>query len=89
MRPATVAVHAGRPPHQPDQPLNAPITMAATYVAGGATEYGRYGNPTWTAPAGEASWVNENALILAVGWPVVIIAVFAPLAVRAYRRLGG
>jgi cystathionine gamma-synthase len=49
MRPATVAVHAGRPPHEPDQPLNVPITMAATYVAGGATEYGRYGNPTWTA----------------------------------------
>lgn len=49
MRPATTAVHAGRPPHQPDQPLNAPITMAATYVAGGQVEYGRFGNPTWTA----------------------------------------
>jgi cystathionine gamma-synthase len=49
MRPATVAVHAGRPPHEPDQPLNTPITMAATYVAGGDLEYGRYGNPTWTA----------------------------------------
>ena len=23
--------------------------MAATYVAGGEVEYGRYGNPTWTA----------------------------------------
>ena len=40
---------AGRPPHEPDQPLNEPITMAATYVAGGDLEYGRYGNPTWTA----------------------------------------
>ncbi|GAA4690662.1 trans-sulfuration enzyme family protein [Nocardioides conyzicola] len=49
LRPATVAVTAGRPPHEPDQPLNAPITMAATYVAGGDLEYGRYGNPTWTA----------------------------------------
>jgi cystathionine gamma-synthase len=49
MRPATVAVHAGRPPHQPDQPLNTPITMASTYVAGGDLEYGRYGNPTWSA----------------------------------------
>jgi len=29
--------------------LNTPITMAATYVAGGSLEYGRYGNPTWTA----------------------------------------
>jgi cystathionine gamma-synthase len=48
LRPATTAVHAGRPPHEPDQPLNAPITMASTYVAGGDLEYGRYGNPTWS-----------------------------------------
>jgi len=49
MRPSTRAVHAGRPPHEPDQPLNEPITMASTYVAGGDREYGRYTNPTWTA----------------------------------------
>ena len=49
LQPATVAVTAGRPAHEPDQPLNVPITMASTYVAGGDLEYGRYGNPTWTA----------------------------------------
>ncbi|MGY2875486.1 cystathionine gamma-synthase [Marmoricola sp. URHA0025 HA25] len=49
MRPATRVVHAGRPPHAADQPLNVPITMASTYVAGGDLEYGRYANPTWTA----------------------------------------
>ncbi|MCX6397647.1 MAG: PLP-dependent aspartate aminotransferase family protein [Propionibacteriales bacterium] len=49
MRPATRAVHVGRPPHDSDEPLNVPITMAATYVAGGSREYGRYANPTWTA----------------------------------------
>jgi cystathionine gamma-synthase len=49
MRPATQAVHLGRPPHEPDEPLNTPITMASTYVAGGDLEYGRYGNPTWQA----------------------------------------
>jgi len=49
LSPATVVVHAGRPPHEPDQPLNAPITMASTYVGGGDLEYGRYANPTWTA----------------------------------------
>ena len=48
-RPATVAVTAGRPPHEPDRPLSTPITMASTYVAGGELEYGRYANPTWTA----------------------------------------
>ncbi|MGC4109148.1 MAG: PLP-dependent transferase [Nocardioides sp.] len=46
---ATTAVAAGRPPHEPDQPLNVPITMASTYGATGDLEYGRYGNPTWTA----------------------------------------
>ena len=48
-RPATIAVTSGRPPHQPDNPLNEPLTMASTYVAGGSVEYGRYGNPTWAA----------------------------------------
>jgi cystathionine gamma-synthase len=49
LRPATIAVTSGRPEHVPDAPLNHPITMASTYVAGGDLEYGRYGNPTWTA----------------------------------------
>jgi cystathionine gamma-synthase len=49
LSPATIAVTAGRPPHDPDQPLNTPITMASTYGATGDLEYGRYGNPTWSA----------------------------------------
>ena len=49
LRPATVAVKAGRPASEPDNPLNEPLTMASTYVAGGDLEYGRYGNPTWAA----------------------------------------
>jgi len=48
-KPATVAVTAGRPSREPDQPLNRPITLASTYVAGGDLEYGRYANPTWSA----------------------------------------
>ncbi|WP_372727869.1 PLP-dependent aspartate aminotransferase family protein [Nocardioides sp.] len=49
LKPSTLAVTVGRPPHTPDEPLNVPITMASTYVAGGDREYGRYGNPTWQA----------------------------------------
>ncbi|MFZ5849563.1 MAG: trans-sulfuration enzyme family protein [Actinomycetota bacterium] len=49
LRPATSVVTSGRPAHAPDNPLNEPITMASTYVAGGDVEYGRYGNPTWSA----------------------------------------
>ncbi len=45
----TLAVKAGRPPRLPDQPLNEPLVMASTYVAGGDLEYGRYGNKTWRA----------------------------------------
>jgi cystathionine gamma-synthase len=42
-----MAVKLGRPAIEPDEPLNEPITMASTYVAGGDREYGRYANPTW------------------------------------------
>ena len=49
LKPSTLAVTLGRPPRTADQPLNVPIGMASTYVAGGDLEYGRYGNPTWTA----------------------------------------
>lgn len=49
LKPSTLAVTAGRPVHSPDAPLNTPLTMASTYVAGGDIEYGRYGNPTWAA----------------------------------------
>ncbi|MCU1570807.1 MAG: cystathionine gamma-synthase [Naasia sp.] len=49
LHPDTIAVTAGRPANEPDQPLNPPIVLASTYVAGGEMEYGRYGNPTWSA----------------------------------------
>jgi len=45
---ATRVVHTGRPVREPGQPLNLPVTMASTYIAGGEPEYGRYGNPTWS-----------------------------------------
>ena len=44
-----------------------------------------FGNPGWN----DGSWLAENAVLLAVCWPVLITAVFAPLAIRSYRRLGG
>ncbi len=49
LHPATLAVTAGRPADLPGQPLNPPVVLASTFIAGGETEYGRYGNPTWTA----------------------------------------
>lgn len=43
-----------------------------------------FGNPTGTT----GGLLDEHALLLAVAWPAVVIAVFVPLSARAYRRLG-
>ncbi|MBK7721547.1 MAG: PLP-dependent transferase [Austwickia sp.] len=40
---------AGRPAAVPGAPVNVPLELSTTYVAGGALEYARYGNPAWTA----------------------------------------
>ncbi|CCH21724.1 ABC transporter permease [Micromonospora lupini] len=42
-----------------------------------------FGNPG----LGGDSWPAEHAMLLAVVWPVLLIATFAPLAVRRYQRL--
>jgi ABC transporter DrrB family efflux protein len=42
-----------------------------------------FGNPL----AGGSSWIEQHALLMAVVWPIVITAVFLPLAVRRYQRL--
>ena len=42
-----------------------------------------FGNPGWES----GSWVAGHAVLMAVVWPVAIVAVFAPLAVRRYRRM--
>lgn len=44
-----------------------------------------FGNPGW----GGDSWAARHALELAIAWPLLMIAIFLPLSVRAYRRLGG
>jgi cystathionine gamma-synthase len=45
----TVTVAAGRPHRTPGSGLNHPITLASALVPGAGSEYGRHGNPTWTA----------------------------------------
>jgi ABC-2 type transport system permease protein len=40
-------------------------------------------NPGWQA----ASWISENTLLMAIVWPLLLVAVFLPLSVRKYRRL--
>ena len=42
-----------------------------------------FGNPGW----GGESWIAQNTLLMAVVWPLIILAIFFPLSVRRYRRL--
>jgi ABC transporter DrrB family efflux protein len=42
-----------------------------------------FGNPGF----GGDSWAAQHAVLLAVVWPLLLIAVFVPLSVRRYRRL--
>ena len=72
IKPATLAVHAGRPPREIDQALNVPITMASTYVAGGEKEYGRYANDSWAAfETGLGALEGGKALTFASGLAAV------------------
>ncbi|MBM7437567.1 ABC transporter permease [Streptomyces sp. HB132] len=54
-----------------------PMSATATAVRG---LFGNPGGPT-------GSWAAEHAELLAVLWPVVLIAVFFPAAVRRFARL--
>ena len=44
-----------------------------------------FGNPGW----GGVSWADQHALALALAvvWPLLILAVFLPLAVHRWQRL--
>jgi ABC transporter DrrB family efflux protein len=42
-----------------------------------------FGDPTGSDP----SWITAHALTMAIAWPLLLIAVFAPLSLRRYRRL--
>jgi len=42
-----------------------------------------FGNPG----AGGASWVAQNATLMAIAWPLILLAVFLPLSVHRYRNL--
>jgi ABC-2 type transport system permease protein len=42
-----------------------------------------FGNPGADGP----SFVAQNAVLLAVAWPLILLAIFLPLSVRRYRRL--
>ena len=42
-----------------------------------------FGDPTGASP----SWITDHAVLMAVVWPLLLIAVFFPLSLHRYRRL--
>jgi ABC-type multidrug transport system permease subunit len=42
-----------------------------------------FGNPV----ASGGTWIEQHALVMAIVWPLVITAIFLPLAVRTFQRL--
>ena len=42
-----------------------------------------FGDPT----GAHSSWITDHAILLAVAWPLLLIAVFFPLSLHRYRRL--
>ena len=54
---------------------------------------GEPGGDTWNnlpnmMRQGGETWIAQHALLMAIVWPVVLLAIFVPLSVARYRRLG-
>ncbi len=67
LSPDTVVVAAGRPPREPDAPVNPPIVLSSTFFGAGTPGagervYGRFSNPTWD-PLEEALAQLESAAL--------------------------
>jgi ABC-2 type transport system permease protein len=70
------------PPHLMPDWLGAialwnPVSSTATAIRD------LFGNPVATGD----SWIEEHAILMATVWPIVITAIFLPLAVRRYQGL--
>ncbi len=83
LAPATLAVSSGRPPAEPDAPLNAPLVFASTYVASpgaprpGDLGYGRWTNPTWEAFETALGALEDGRALLFASGMAAVAAVLA------------
>ena len=72
LHPDTLAVVAGRGPHDPGGPLNVPVHFSSTYHPGGDVTYAREGNPTWYAFEETLGLLERgHALVFASGMAAV------------------
>lgn len=76
-------VTAGRPPREPDGPLNPPIVLASTFHAGGPVGYGRYGNPTWEAFEAALGRLEEGRALAFASGMAAITAVLETVPIGA------
>jgi len=83
LRPATVAITAGRPAEVPDAPLNEPVAFASAYHAGGPVAYARDGNPSWTALEGAIGALEGGAALAFASGMAAIAAVLDTLPLGA------
>lgn len=80
LRPETIAISSGRPPHVAGEGINLPISLNSTFVAGGPINYGRTGNETWHPLEDAISALEEadSTLLFSSGMSA-ITAVFSLL----------
>ena len=83
LRPATVAVHAGRPPADPGAPMNAPVVFSSTYRAGGERTYGRFGGPTQEAFESALGALEGGACVAFASGLAAVVAVMETLPAGA------
>ncbi|MCL3836600.1 trans-sulfuration enzyme family protein [Aeromicrobium duanguangcaii] len=91
MQPDTVTVIAGRPAKQPGAPLNAPITLASSFHAGGDFEYGRHGNPAYESfeqVVGELEGGRALAFASGIATTAATLGLVEPGAVVVLPRHG-
>ncbi|MFM8304666.1 MAG: trans-sulfuration enzyme family protein [Actinomycetota bacterium] len=83
LRPATLAITAGRPVATPDAPLNEPVTFASAYHAGGPVAYARDGNPSWSALEEAIGGLEGGSALVFASGMAAIAAVLDTLAIGA------
>ena len=81
-RPATVAVHAGRPTG-PGEPVNPPIALSSTFRHGGDRLYGRDDNETWESFESVLGALEGGTALAFASGMAAITAVFETLPIGA------
>jgi cystathionine gamma-synthase len=79
----TRSITAGRPPVEPDAPLNPSIDLTSTFHSGGPIGYGRYGNQTWTALEEAISALEGGQTLAFSSGMAAVSAVFSILPIGA------